>query len=226
MLAELVLPGRPAADIGTDHGFVPIYLLRENIVPYAVMTDINEGPLKIAKWNLESEGISELLYSLRLGDGLMPLEKSEVASVIIAGMGGELIESILGEDSEKSHSFDRYILQPRTRANELRYYLSTNAFRTVDYRLVKEKGRICEIIVVEPCATAQLPPDTALVSEFLLSNRDPLIPEFIDAKLKAADLVIESLKEAESGEGKDLADIWTALREELADIRESIDYET
>ncbi len=226
MLAELVIPGRPAADIGTDHGFVPIYLLAQNTVPYAVMTDINEGPLEIAKANLEAEGISPAVYSLRLGDGLAPLKESEVGSVVIAGMGGELIENILDEDSEKSHSFDRFILQPRTQANELRYYLSTNAFRTIDYRLVKEKGRICEIIVVQPCAAAELFPDTALISEFLLSKRDPLICEFVDGKLKAADIVIESLKEAKSRDAEGLIDIWRAIRSELKDIRERVVYET
>ena len=70
-----------------------------------------------------------------LSDINFTLKEGEVSTVIIAGMGGELIEQILGVNKEKSHSFKRFVLQPRTHANELRYYLTNHNYKFIDYKL-------------------------------------------------------------------------------------------
>ncbi len=150
-LADCVVKGLPAADVGTDHGYAAITLLRSGLVPKVILTDINEGPLLRAKRSLQACGMDASEDAeLRLGPGLCPLAAGEAASVIIAGMGGELIRDILAEDPGKTASFSRFVLQPRTRSGALRRWLFDSGFAVTDERLAMENGRICEIIVAEP----------------------------------------------------------------------------
>ena len=222
LIADLVVPGESVADIGTDHGFVPIHLLAENIVPFAILTDVNQGPIDIAASHIKEVGINDMLYDLRCGDGLQTIKEGEVSTVIIAGMGGELIENILDEDSVKSHSFKRLVLQPRTHANELRYFLTNNAFEFVDYRLVKEKFRICEIFVVQPTDAGKVQPDHDLISKFLIEKKDPLLKEFIDYKINSTKTVLNSLENSDNEDSKSQKDIFNVILKELTDIKESI----
>ncbi len=221
-IAEMVIHEKAMADIGTDHGYIPISLLERHKVPFAILCDINAGPLDIAKRNIESASISENAYSLRLGSGLEPLTNGEAASVVIAGMGGELIEDILSVDTDKSKSFNRFILQPRTHANELRHFLSVNSFEIKDYALVKEKERICEIIAAEPCAGSGLKEDTSLISEFLINKGDPLLKEFVDYKIRTADAVLESLSNSGSQESEALSSVWRSILSELKEVGKQI----
>ena len=221
-IESMVISGGSLADVGTDHGFIPLDLLAENEIKYAILTDVNDSPLKLAKAHALEWGFDPAFYELRKGDGLTPLKEGEVDTVIIAGMGGELIESILDNDSVKAHSYRRFIFQPRTHAGELRFYLSNNAFKIVDYRLVKEKGRICEVFAAEPVAAGQLEPDTDLVSKFLLSKNDPLIREFIDYKINVAESVLENLSNSDSDESHSLSAVWRSVLTELEELRRSL----
>ena len=221
LIADLVIPGESVADIGTDHGFVPIHLLAENIVPYAILTDVNQSPIDIAASHLREVGIDKQYYDLRCGDGLNTLKEGEVSTVIIAGMGGELIEQILGVNKEKSHSFKRFILQPRTHANELRYYLTNNNYKFVDYKLVKEKFRICEIFVVQPTNEIQVS-DNDLISRFLLKKNDPLIKEFIDTKITSATTVLQSLNNSNE-DTTSQKKLFSEIIDELVSIRKEIE---
>lgn len=221
-IESMVISGGSLADVGTDHGFIPLDLLAENEIKYAVLTDINDGPLKLAESHAKEWGFDPKYYCLRKGDGLVPLKNGEVDTVIIAGMGGELIENILDADKEKSHSFKRFVFQPRTHAGELRYYLSTNGFEMVDYKLVKEKGRICEVFAAKPVSEGKLIPDVDLVSKFLLSKNDPLIREFLDYKIGVAESVLENLSNSDSAESHDISNVWRSVLIELEKIRKSL----
>jgi len=220
-LQSMVIEGETVADVGTDHGFVPLDLLAENAVPYAILTDINQGPLDIAKKHADDLDFNLENYDLRLGSGLEPLKKGEAATVIIAGMGGEMIEAILDYDKEKSKSFKRFVLQPRTHANELRHYLSLNGYKIADYSLVKEKGRICEVFAAEP-TNDTIKEDTALISEFLINKGDALLAEFIDYKIKMAKSVIKNLTNSSTEDSAALSEIWNSILDDLNCIRKRI----
>lgn len=221
-IESMVIPGGKLADVGTDHGFIPLDLLAENKISYAILTDINDGPLKLAESHAKEWSFNPGYYELRKGDGLVPIEKAEVDTVIIAGMGGELIESILNEDIDKSYSFKRFVFQPRTHIGELRHYLSTNSFEIVDYRLVKEKGRICEVFAAEPRISGKIQPDTSVISEFLLSQNDPLIKEFVDYKIGVAESILKNLSNSDSAVSQDISSVWRSMLIELENVRKSL----
>ncbi len=140
--------GGSCADIGTDHGHIPIWLSLEGRCGKLILTDIAEGPLQKARENIA--GLGANLSDLRLGAGLEPLEAGEAETVIIAGMGGELIASILEKDPVKTFSFSRFVLQPRSREAALRMRLEKMGLPVTGEYLVREGRRICQIIVCEP----------------------------------------------------------------------------
>ena len=146
-IAKELTAGESMADIGTDHGFLPLYLWENSISPKVIMTDINEGPLQIVRGNCKRLH-PYYDFDIRQGDGLEPIEKDEVYTIVIAGMGGMLISDILAKDMEKSKSFMKFVLQPRSKRGYLRHFLSNNGFRIKKEKLVREGSYICSIITV------------------------------------------------------------------------------
>jgi len=147
-MAGFVDAGESVADIGADHAYVPIFLVREGVSPFAVLTDVNPGPLEKTRASVEKAGVGGV--DLRLGDGLSVLDKAEVDTVIIAGMGGETIISILSADPVKAGSFRKYILQPRTKTELLERWLADSLWKVLAKTAAEERGRICDIIVCAP----------------------------------------------------------------------------
>ena len=152
LLADQINQDETMADIGTDHGFLPIYLWENEISPKVIMADISPGSLQKARVNCY-ENYPDEKFDLRLGNGIQILENGEVDAVVIAGMGGKLMTEILGENLEKSKSFGKLILQPRNGQAKLRSWLLENGFSIVKESLVKENKYICEVITVVPYVT-------------------------------------------------------------------------
>ena len=209
-LADFVLPGETAADIGTDHGFVPIHLLAENICPFVIMTDINEGPLIKAKGNLDNVGIDGKYYDLRHGNGLEVLEPFEAASIIIAGMGGENIIEILCSDVPKTKSCRRLILHPRKRPWLLRKWLIENGFVIEAEKLIKEVDKYCEIIVARPLkegeAAQKWDEDLYFLPEGL--RDDPLFDEFLEDYIRKLNIVIDNMGNSETQDIEEIKAPW------------------
>ena len=151
-IAGFVGDGESVADIGTDHALLPIYLVREGVSPFAILTDISPGPLERARLGVEKAVSMRVasVFDMRLGDGLTVLEKSEVDTIIIAGIGAETIVSILEADPGKAGSFRKYILQPRTKTKILDAWLKESGWRILEKTTVEERGRLCDIIVCAP----------------------------------------------------------------------------
>ena len=227
-IEDMVLPGLPLADIGTDHGLIPADILLKGICPFAVLTDINSGPLEKCRENMESFGVDPSKYSIIQGDGFDPVGDGGLGTVITAGMGGELIIDIFEETGwslirqEGEPLAARFVVQPRTHADDLRSYLTGAEFRLCDYKLAKERGRICEVFAVEPCSAGELRPDTGLISEFLLIKNDPLIAEFIDGKIRKAQSIAENASSSDRKDAKDAVEVWKAVAAQLEEIRRNI----
>lgn len=147
-LTTYIEPGMTVADVGTDHGYVPIYLVKNGISASVIAMDVNKGPLEKAKNNGTAYGVhQEVTY--RLSDGLSALNKGEVDCILIAGMGGKLIQSILAADLEKSKSFQRMILSPHRDLEALRQWLDDKQFIVIEEDMLEEEGHFYPIIVIE-----------------------------------------------------------------------------
>ena len=153
-MASFVGPGESIADIGADHGYLPLWLVREGISPFAVLTDVQPGPLEKCRASVEKNlGLvspEDSGIELRLGDGLAVLKSGEVDVIVIAGMGAETIVSILAADTGKARSFGKFILQPRTKTDVLLKWIRDNGWEILSETVAPEKGRLCDIIACRP----------------------------------------------------------------------------
>lgn len=185
------------ADIGTDHGFLPIYLWETGICTHVIMADISRGSLDKARDNCRMLH-PEQEFDLRLGSGIEVLGNGEVDAVAIAGMGGILMTEILGADLKKAHSFRRLILQPRNHVGRLRYWLLNNGFKIVNEQLVREGKFICEILTVEPkeVAVSLNQEENDIEYEYphsLLRFKNELTEEYLQRKLLLETQILRSM---------------------------------
>ncbi len=156
-IAELINEGSTVADIGTDHGYVPMLLMKEGKSPRVIMSDISSDSLSKAVETFKLTGLKSKVpdSDFRVGDGLATLEAGEVDTVIIAGLGGHTIAEILAFDEAKAKSFKRLVLQPRKHSGTLRYYLCTHGWEIESENLAKEGKFACEIITAVPLKEGQ-----------------------------------------------------------------------
>ena len=148
LAASFVREGRVFADIGTDHAYIPIFLINTGKNPAALACDINEGPLERAKEHAEKYGCTKEI-SFYLADGLsgLPLKEKNVTDIVICGMGGELIADIIKESDYVKNPNVRLILQPMTKPEKLREYLSSAGFKETDSGAVTADGKPYQCMV-------------------------------------------------------------------------------
>lgn len=146
-IADLVPLNSRVADVGTDHAYLPIHLIKSGKSSSVIATDINEKPLLTAKRNIEIRSIENI--ELRLCDGLHKIDGNEVDTVIIAGMGGEVISGILDRCSWVKNKGYTLILQPMSRAEDLRRFLCENCFVIKREVATEHSNRLYTVIVAE-----------------------------------------------------------------------------
>lgn len=197
-IAEHVDKCESVADIGTDHGYIPIYLVKEGICKKAIASDINKGPIEKAKVNVAFEGVSNKVKCL-LGPGLNSLKVGEVNGVILAGMGGNLTRDILLADMEKVKKYDFIILQPAQNPEVLREFLYKNDYEIIDEDLIKDEGRFYELFKVKYNENSEkLVFEDELeyeVSPLLREKNHPLFKEFIEEKINRCETILSFIKE-------------------------------
>ncbi len=144
-IADMVDSARVLADIGSDHAYLPICLLKGGRIERAIVTDLSQGPLQVARNNIINAGFDEVC-SLRQGDGLTPLSPGEAEVIVIAGMGGNMIIKILSENPHIAKAAEYLVLQPMQQKRELRQFLNNNSYKILSERVVREDGKYYEII--------------------------------------------------------------------------------
>ncbi len=147
LCASFVRQGVCVADIGTDHAYLPIWLVANGVIDKAIACDINEGPLNSGKADVIKYGMSDKI-TLRLSDGLENVSEHECDDIIIAGMGGELIAKIMSQCTWAKDKSKRYILQPMTKPEKLIQYLYDNGFDIIEQKAcVCDKKHYCVMLV-------------------------------------------------------------------------------
>lgn len=192
-IADFVPRNTIVGDIGTDHGYIPIYLRENGISKIVIATDISQSSLnKIIESVNEVDHLDHI--DIRLGDGLEPIKPFEIDTVVMAGMGGLLICDILDKDKEKRDSITHFILQPNVASKELRKYLYDNNFEIIDEVLAKEEDRFYEIIYAKK-GKAYVTEDIYYeIGEKLIINRDPLLEEFIKNRIGTIEQILRELE--------------------------------
>ncbi|MGH4118892.1 tRNA (adenine(22)-N(1))-methyltransferase [Clostridium sp.] len=182
-------------DVGTDHGYVPIYLVKNGFIKSAIASDINSGPVEKAKKNILKNNVYSQI-SCRKGSGLSTVKDGEVKVAIIAGMGGNLIRDILEADLAVVKKLKYVVLQPVQNAEILREYLYTTGYDIIKEDICLEDGKFYEIIKAK-YNTVPVVLDSIYyeISKTLLDKKHPVMQEFIEYKLKKYSKVYNRLNE-------------------------------
>ena len=144
-VASFVRGGGVLADIGTDHAYLPVFLIQKGVVPYVIASDIGEGPLENAKKTVDAYGLADRI-ELRLSNGLKRYAPNEVTEIVMCGMGGNLIEEILIDAPWVKTDRMHLVLQPMTHAEDVRRYLCENGFVIEKESCVRDGGRVYLLI--------------------------------------------------------------------------------
>ena len=196
-VADLVSPGKRVCDVGCDHGYVSIYLIESGKADAVLAMDVNRGPLERARINVEKHGLTGYI-TLRLSNGLDAYRTGEAQSLVIAGMGGRLMQSILTKDKEKTADFEELILQPQSELALFRKFLRTEGYAIVQEEMILEGGKFYPMMKVQKkpsggAGQTEQPADgrqdnfpdvitqelTDTFGPCLLSQRNPVLYEYI-----------------------------------------------
>ncbi len=137
----MVRRGKTVADIGTDHAYLPAYLVLNGFSPKALACDVRKGPLDNAKKTVEQYGIGDKI-TLRLSDGFDEIEASEADDFIMCGMGGTLMEELVSRTEWLKDSSKRIIVQPQSHAEDIRRYFVENGFKILVEDACTDSGKI------------------------------------------------------------------------------------
>ena len=184
------------ADIGCDHAYVSIALIARGIAGKVVAMDVRKGPLAIAKKNVASYGM-EGKIELRLSDGLCKLSKGEADVIIIAGMGGLLIQSILENGKEILEWEEKrptLILQPQSDISAVRIFLQEHAYHIVQEKMLVEEGKYYTVIKAEPDLEQQGYNETELqYGRYNLEQQDTVLHTYLEQEKKVLEDILKKL---------------------------------
>lgn len=172
-VATFVPVGSRLLDVGSDHAYLPLALMQQGRLEFAIAGEVVHGPYQSALTNVDEAGFSDQI-AVRLADGLAAFDSSDQISVItICGMGGRLIADILDKGRAKLKNVQRLILQPNNREDELRHWLTQQGFSLIAEKILVENDKIYEIIVAEQ-GEEVLTADQLRFGPHLLREKSPI----------------------------------------------------
>ncbi|MEG0779916.1 MAG: class I SAM-dependent methyltransferase [Oscillospiraceae bacterium] len=207
-IADWVRPGARLADVGTDHGYLPVWLLQNGRIGSAIAADLRRGPLEHARRTAAACGVAPLDF--RLCDGLTGIAPHETDTIVIAGMGGETIAAILSAAPWLRETCPTLLLQPMTKSELLRAYLAENGYRVLRERLVRDKGKLYPIL--EAIVGTMPSPTRGQLYGGFFTERDPLAGDYLAARGAKLQHILDGLGQAEHG-GDRAAQLSGILRE-------------
>lgn len=191
-IAEQILHGTSIVDVGTDHGYIPIYLALYKNLKRIIAMDINEGPLAKARKNIIQYNLQSQI-ELRLSDGLEAVKPGEVDTLIISGMGGLLMQDILEQKEDVVEKLDRMILQPQTEVPSVRKTLHNLGFVIWDEHMIYEDEKYYIIIVGVRGIEKYDHPYEYAYGKKLIEKKDPYFIRYIDEEKTKYGSLLEKL---------------------------------
>lgn len=215
-LAAWIPEGARLADVGTDHGYLPALLLREGRIRSAIASDLRPGPLDRARETARKCGVADRI-SFRLCDGLGAVGPEECDTVVIAGMGGENIASILAAAPWTADGRHTLLLQPQSRAEVLRAFLQDHGYAIRREALVRDRGHLYPVMEAG-AGEMHLSPGRLYGGALLW--RDPLADRYWIEKIVQLQSVVVSCGRAADPDSQARADALRELIAELMNMRE------
>lgn len=220
-LAQWVPPGAKLADVGTDHGYLPLFALQTGRVSHAIASDLRPEPLEHARRSAVAYGGGEGL-EFRLCDGLDGIAPEETDCVVLAGMGAETIIAILEAAPWTADGAHTLLLQPMSKAETLRQWLAEHGYRALRERLVEDKGTLYPILEV---TGGQMPaPTAAQLHGGLLLQQDPLEGRYLDLQLEKLGRAAAGLRCSHREEDARRAEALEAVLTGIKTMREEWDH--
>lgn len=210
--ASMVQPGSRVADIGTDHGYLGIYLLQSGAARHVIACDLRKDPLENARRNAKLFGADGAM-EFRLSDGLGKIRPDEVDTVVMAGMGGDLIQKILSQCSWRRREGLQFILQPQSAGNVLRRWLCEDGFEIQREEPVQDGHFLYTVMDIRQGEPAPLTPGTEYASPALLASGSPLVGNYLARVENALQETVRGLTNAEKQRPERLAYFGQALLE-------------
>lgn len=178
MVVSFVEAGSKVADVGTDHGYVPIALAGRGTVAQGLAMDVRTGPLGKAKEHIRQYGLEDVIQ-VRLSDGVKELKEGEADTVIMAGMGGELVIHILEDGKRLWGQVKHWILSPQSEIDKVRRFLEENGFLIAREEMVEEDGKYYTVMDVTPGRMERMEPWEVLYGPCLVRKGHPVLKEFL-----------------------------------------------
>ena len=181
-IAGLVTRGNRLVDVGCDHGYLPVSLYLDGKIPGAIAMDVRKGPLSRAQEHISQYGLDAYIET-RLSDGLEALKPGEGDTLVIAGMGGPLMERILTDGAEVRESFREMILQPQSDIPHFRRFVRKIGWQITEEEMVLEDGKFYPMMKV-----------------MLLERKHPVLREYLERELRIRNEILDRLKNAPNAE--------------------------
>lgn len=207
-VANLVTRGQRVADVGCDHAYTSIYMIKEGIATHVIAMDINKGPLEKAKANIKAHCMTEHIET-RLSDGAKKLEVNEVDALLISGMGGALMIKILSDRMEVFHSLKEVILQPQSEIHLVRKFLHEQGFVIEKEIFLKEDGKFYVAMKAKNLHTMTKEEQETALAQYslsydrecyyyygkqLLEEKHEVLEEFLAREVSMREEIIEALR--------------------------------
>lgn len=219
-IARLVTKGSRLADVGCDHGYIPIALTEAGVIPGAIAMDVNEGPLERARQNISQSAAAPYIET-RLSDGLTALRPGEADALLIAGMGGCLTIDILNAGIGTVRSMKELILQPQSDIDRVHRFLAENGFLIIQEDMVCEDGKYYQMMKAVLGNMEYERDIFFLYGRLLLEKRHPVLQEYLKKKLHNNEKILARIQE----QGQLKPETRTAeIRQEMQKIFSALEY--
>ena len=216
-VVSFVKPGSRVADVGTDHGYVPIELAKRGIITHGLAMDVRKGPLERAKEHIRQYGLEDVIET-RLSDGISKMQDHEADTVIVAGMGGELVIHILEEGRRFWDQIDHWILSPQSELDKVLDYLAEQGFAIERETMLKEEGKYYVVMDVVRGQMSPLKPWESLYGPLLLKEKHPVLAELLEKEKALCESILKGLAGQESESAVNRAE---ELRKQIQWIEEA-----
>lgn len=195
-IAKCVPKDSRVIDVGTDHAYIPIYLMKNKIAKSCMATDIRKGPLEKAKLNIKAHGVDAI--ELMLTDGLNGIRKEDGDVIIMAGMGGYLIIEILSNNLQLAQEAHKLILQPQQDIDRVRKFLHKNGFKIEDEEFVEDAGKYYTTIVAISGIEKYEKPYEYEYGKILINKKSSVFKEYMLQKQEKLKKIYNSISQIDS----------------------------